>query len=337
MIRVIAELSGNHNQSLDRALAVVDAMADAGVSALKLQTYTPDTMTIDAVGPGFQIQHEGSLWKGASLYTLYQQAMTPWEWHAPIFERCRTRGIMGFSSPFDPTAVAFLESLDVPMYKIASFENTDIPLLRSVGKTGKPVIVSTGMASMREIAEAVETLDRAGCPEITLLKCTSAYPADPAHCHLSTIPHLQSIFPHCRVGVSDHTLGLGVAVASVALGATVVEKHVTLKRSDGGVDAAFSMEPHEMAQLVKEVQLAQLAIGVPTYGPTDHERPSLAFRRSIYVVAPVTAGTVITPDHIRCIRPGYGLPPREWEAVLGKRFTKDASPGTPLTWDLLST
>ena len=279
---IIAEMSGNHNQSLDRALAIVDAAAEAGVDAIKIQTYTADTMTLDIDTGEFFIADKDSLWEGESLYHLYEKAYTPWEWHKPIFDRCREVGILGFSTPFDDTAVDFLEKLSVPFYKIASFENVDLPLVKKVAKTGKPIIVSTGMTTVAELDDLVRTARENGCEDLTLLKCTSSYPASPQGTNLRTIPHMQELF-HCRVGLSDHTLGIGAAVASIALGATVIEKHFTLSRAEGGVDAAFSLEPAEMSQLVEECRAAYEALGEIGYMVQEQEKKSLAFRRSLYV------------------------------------------------------
>jgi N-acetylneuraminate synthase len=332
---VIAEMSGNHNHSLDRALAIVDAAAEAGVDALKLQTYTPDTMTIDLDEREFHIADPASPWAGTSLYDLYGQACTPWGWHAPLFERARARGLVAFSTPFDASAVDFLESLDVPCYKIASFENTDLPLIQRVAATGKPVIVSTGMASQAELEEAVAAARGAGCRDLVLLKCTSTYPASPEHSNLATIPDLRARF-ECEVGLSDHTMGSDVAVAAVALGATVIEKHLTLARADGGVDSAFSMEPAEMAQLVAAAGDAWRALGQVSYGPTPAEQPSLQFRRSLYVVADVKAGAPFTAANVRAIRPGLGLPPKFFEQVIGRRAAVDIARGTPLAWELVA-
>ncbi|NLW56753.1 MAG: pseudaminic acid synthase, partial [Firmicutes bacterium] len=262
---IIAEMSGNHNHSLDRALAIVDAAAEAGVQALKLQTYTAETMTIDKEDGEFFIDDPNSLWQGTSLYKLYQKAYTPWEWHEAIFKRCRERGIIGFSTPFDQSAVDFLETLDVPCYKIASFENIDLPLIKKVAATGKPLFLSTGMATLAELDEAVRTAREAGCQDLILLKCTSTYPAAPKNSNLLTISHMRDLFC-CQVGLSDHTLGIGVATAAVALGATVVEKHFTLNRADGGVDAAFSLEPKEMKALVVATERAWQALGGISYG-----------------------------------------------------------------------
>lgn len=331
---IIAEMSGNHNQSLGRALEIVEAAAKAGAHALKLQTYTPDTMTIDLDEREFHISDPDSLWEGASLYKLYAKAYTPWEWHKPIFDRARALGIIAFSTPFDDTAVEFLEDLDVPCYKVASFENTDLPLIRRVAATGKPLIISTGMATVAELDETVRAAREAGCNDLILLKCTSTYPATAANTNILTIPHLRELFG-CEVGLSDHTMGLGVSVGSVALGATVIEKHFTLNRADGGVDSTFSMEPAEMAQLVEETERAWQALGQVNYGPTEAENKSLQYRRSLYVVQDLKAGDVLTKDNVRAIRPGLGLPTKYVEQVLGKAVRKDARRGTALRWDLL--
>jgi pseudaminic acid synthase len=331
---VIAEMSGNHNQSLERALAIVDAAADAGADALKLQTYSPDTMTLDLDEREFHIGDPASPWEGTSLYRLYGEAYTPWDWHAPLFDRARARGLVAFSSPFDASAVAFLESLDVPCYKIASFENTDLPLIRRVAATGKPVIISTGMASQAELEETVTAARAAGCRDLVLLKCTSTYPASPEHSNLATIPDLRVRFG-CEVGLSDHTMGTEVALAAVALGATVIEKHLTLARADGGVDSTFSMEPPEMAQLVTESARAWQALGRVSYGPTDAEKPSLQFRRSLYIVKALAQGDVITREHVRAIRPGLGLAPKHLDDVVGRRAAVAIARGTPLAWGLL--
>jgi len=331
---VVAELSGNHNQSLDRALEIVDAAAKAGAHAVKLQTYTADTMTLDLREREFFVSDPKSLWQGSSLYELYEKAHTPWEWHRPIFDRCQQLGLLCFSSPFDATAVEFLESLDAPCYKIASFENVDLPLIRQVARTGKPVIISTGMATLAELDEAVRAARGSGCQSLILLKCTSTYPATPKDSHLRTIPHLQNLF-QVQVGLSDHTPGVGAAVASVALGATVIEKHVTLSRSDGGVDSAFSLEPSELAQLVVETERAWQALGQIHYGPTQPERASMQYRRSLYIVQDLPAGALLTPDNLRAIRPGLGLPPKYYATLLGKRVTQPVQRGTPASWDLL--
>lgn len=332
---LIAEMSGNHNQSLERALAIVDAAAASGADAVKLQTYTAETMTLNVRAPGFVIEDTSSLWAGRQLHELYQQAHTPWEWHKPIMERAAARGLHCFSSPFDESAVDFLEQLAVPAYKIASFEITDLRLIRKAASTGKPLIISTGMATVAEIDSAVATARGAGCRELVLLKCTSTYPATPENTNILTIPHLSSLF-ECEVGLSDHTMGCGVAVAATALGASVVEKHFTLARADGGVDASFSMEPDEFAMLRRETESAALALGRVHYGPTDVEKPSLVFRRSLYIAADVKAGEVLTTQNLRCVRPGFGLAPQFMDTVLGMRVRKDAAAGTPLSWDLIS-
>lgn len=331
---VIAEMSGNHNHSLERALEIVDAAADAGVHALKIQTYTADTMTIDIDEGEFLIDDPKSLWKGMSLYKLYQQAYTPWEWHAPIFKRCTERGIIGFSTPFDESAVDFLEKLEVPAYKIASFENNHLPLIHKVASTGKPVFISTGMATEKELETAMSTMRAVGCDDIILLKCTSTYPASPENTNILTISDMRERFG-VQVGLSDHTLGIGVAIASIALGAVVIEKHFTLRRAEGGVDAAFSMEPEEMRTLVTESEQAWRALGSVSYGPTENEKASLIFRRSIYVVQDVKVGDLFTRENIRIIRPGLGLEPKCFETVLGKRAKADIKRGTPLSWDLV--
>jgi N-acetylneuraminate synthase len=331
---IIAEMSGNHNHSLERALAIVDAAAAAGVQALKLQTYTADTMTLDIDKREFFIDDPDSLWQGNSLYQLYKQAYTPWEWHEAIFKRCHELGMVAFSTPFDETAVDFLESLNVPCYKIASFENTDIQLLKKVASTGKPVIVSTGMAEIAELDEAVRTLRSNGCKDIILLKCTSTYPANPVNCNLLTIPHMRELF-QCQVGLSDHTAGIGAALTAVALGATVIEKHVTLSRADGGVDSAFSMEPEEMARLVMESKTAWQALGHVSYGPTAGEIPSLKHRRSLYVSEDIQAGDLFSLSNIKAIRPGLGLPTKYLDLVIGKKAAQDIKKGTPLSFDFL--
>ncbi|MBA3917171.1 MAG: pseudaminic acid synthase [Gemmatimonadaceae bacterium] len=331
---IIAEMSGNHNQSLDRALAIVDAAAAAGAHAIKLQTYTADTMTLDLAAGEFTIRDPNSLWVGRSLHDLYQEAHTPWDWHAPIMARAKAKGLACFSSPFDESAVDFLETLDAPAYKIASFECIDLPLIRRAASTGKPLIISTGMATVSEVAEAVDTARAAGCTELALLRCTSTYPASPEHSHLRSIPHLRALFG-CEVGLSDHTLGIGVAVASVACGATVIEKHFTLARADGGVDAVFSLEPSELQQLVVETERAWQALGQVHYGPTPAEVGARSRRRSLYVAADLVAGSILTPENLRRVRPGLGLAPRYYDQVLGRRVNRDVAKGTPLQWDLL--
>jgi pseudaminic acid synthase len=331
---LIAEMSGNHNQSLKRALEIVDAAAAAGADAVKLQTYTAETMTLNVCAPGFVIEDPNSLWSGRQLHELYDEAHTPWEWHAPIMERATKHGLHCFSSPFDDTAVDFLESLDVPAYKIASFENTDLPLIRKVARTGKPMIISTGMATTAEIDEAVRTASDSGCTQIILLKCTSTYPATPENTNIRTIANMRDTFG-CEVGLSDHTMGTGVAVASVAFGACVIEKHFTLQRADGGVDSTFSLEPHEFAQLRIESERAWQALGQVTYGGTEAEHKSRAFRRSVYIAQDVRAGDVLTRENLRCVRPGFGLPPKFYDTLLGRRVNADAPAGTPMNWQLL--
>jgi len=331
---IIAELSGNHNQSLDQALTLVDKAAEAGVDAVKLQTYTPDTMTIDLNDNEFFINNKDNLWKGKSLYNLYKTAYTPWHWHEEIFNRCKKHNMVAFSSPFDETAVDFLESLNVPYYKIASFENVDLPLIKKVAKTGKPVIISSGMASVSELDEAVRTARDNGAKEIHLLKCTTTYPAPPEHSNLKTIPHIKEMFK-CEVGLSDHTLGIGVAVASVALGASIIEKHFTLSRQEGGVDSSFSLEPEEMKQLVYECRNAWKSLGEIHYGPTEKEETSKKRRRSLYVTKDLGEGEILTTDNLRAIRPGLGLPPKYIDALIGKKVNRPVKKGTPMSWDLI--
>jgi N-acetylneuraminate synthase len=316
-------------------LAIVDAAAKSGAHGLKLQTYTPDAMTLDLDEREFHIGDPASLWAGTSLYKLYGEASTPLDWHRPIFDRARSLGLVVFSTPFDEAGVEFLERLNVPCYKIASFENTDMRLIRGVAKTGKPVIISTGMATLAELDEAVGTAREAGCTDLILLKCTSSYPATPQNSNLLTLPHLRDLFS-CQVGLSDHTMGIGVSVASVALGATVIEKHFTLSRADGGVDSAFSMEPGEMAMLVTETHRAWQGLGQVSYGPTEAERKSLVFRRSLYICEDLQAGDVLTPRNLRAIRPGFGLPPKFIEVLMGKRVSRAVKRGTPAQWDLIA-
>ena len=332
---MIAEMSGNHNQSLERALEIVDAAAQSGAHALTIQTYTAETMTIDIREHEFFISDEKSLWKGESLFDLYKKAHTPWEWHEAIFDRAKKHKMLAFSTPFDRTAVDFLEGLNVPCYKIASFENTDLPLIRYVAATGKPMIISTGMATFAELDETVEAARSAGCKDLVLLKCTSTYPSTPDDSNILTIPEMRSRYG-CEIGISDHTMGIGVSVAAVALGATVVEKHFTLQRSDGGVDSAFSMEPQEMAQLVIETERAWQALGKVQHGPTAKEKASLVFRRSLYIVADVKAGEKLTSANVRAIRPGNGIAPKFYDEVIGKTAKRDIARGTPLSHDLIA-
>jgi pseudaminic acid synthase len=329
---VIAEMSGNHNQSLDRAIEIVRAAHGAGADAIKLQTYTADTLTIDSDQPWFQVT--GGPWKGYSLHHLYSEAFTPWEWHAPIQQAAAELGLEFFSTPFDHSAVDFLERHGVPAYKVASFEVVDLPLLRRVAETGKPVILSTGMASLGEIQEALETLRTHGAGPVALLKCTSAYPAPADEMNLRTIPNLAETFG-AVAGLSDHTLGYAAAVAAVALGGALIEKHLTLARSDGGHDSAFSLEPGEFASMVRAIRVAEAALGTVSYARTSHEQDSVCFRRSLFVIKNVSTGEIFTSDNVRSIRPGFGLAPRHWDEVLGKRATRDIVRGTPLAWDMI--
>ncbi len=327
---VIAELSGNHNGDIARALRILDEAHRAGAHAVKLQTYTADTMTIDCDRPEFMI--EGGLWGGRQLYELYQEAATPWEWHQPLFERARELGILIFSTPFDETAVDFLETLEVPAYKIASFELVDLPLIRRVARAGKPMIMSTGMANETEIGEAVDAAKSAGCEDLVLLHCISGYPTPFEDSNVATVAELRNRFG-CLVGLSDHSLGTAVSVAAVSLGACVVEKHFTLARSDGGVDSAFSLEPPELEALVTDTAIAHKAIGQPGYSRKSSEEKNIQFRRSIFVVKDIAKGEKLTGDNIRCIRPGHGLAPKHLDDVLGKVAVQDISRGTPLQWD----
>ena len=330
----IAEMSGNHGGSLDTALKLVDAMAEAGAHGMKLQTYTADTMTLPCDGPGFVVSEPQSLWKGERLYELYERAHTPWEWHAAIFDRCKSHGMVCFSTPFDETAVDFLEALEVPCYKISSFECTDLPLIERVAATGKPVIISTGMASEEEISKAVDSARGAGCRDLVLLKCTSSYPAPIDQVHLAALPTLRKRFA-CQVGMSDHTLGLAVPVAAVALGAVLIEKHVTLDRSHGTVDSAFSLEPHEVTDLVCETLRAWQAMGQVQLGCNAGEKDSLAYRRSVYVAKDLKAGDVFTKENLRAVRPGFGLAPELLPALLGRRASQDLALGTPMKLDFV--
>lgn len=331
---VIAEMSGNHNQSLERALEIVEAAAKAGAHALKLQTFTADTITLDANGGEFFIKDEQSLWKGKSLHELYTLAGIPWEWHAPIMQMARELGMLCFSTPFDDSAVDFLETLDVPAYKIASFENVHLPLIRRVAATGKPMIISTGMATLAEIDDAVRAAHEAGCRDLILLKCTSTYPATPENSNVVTIAHMRTLFG-CEVGLSDHTMGIGTSVAAVAHGATVIEKHFTLNRADGGVDSAFSLEPEELQALVVETERAWQSLGHVTYGPSESEKKSLVYRRSIYIAKDVKAGEELTRENLRCIRPGLGLAPKYYDMLIGRKVKRDVKKGTPMKWELV--
>lgn len=332
---IIAEMSGNHNQSLERALELVKAAANAGAHALKLQTYTADTMTIDQRGGLFDINDPDSLWYGKNLYELYQEAYTPWEWHKEIFDYANSRGMLAFSSPFDETAVDFLEELNVPAYKIASFESAHHPLLKKVAQTGKPVIISSGLSRLDELYESIRVLKENGCRDIVVLKCTSTYPATPENSNLNTIPVFQQIFNDCIIGLSDHTMGIGAAVAAVALGARVIEKHFTLRRAEGGVDSAFSIEPEELKALVMESERAFMALGRVQLDTQKAEESSWQFKRSIYVVKDIKAGETFTKKNTRVIRPGNGLAPKFLEQVLGKKAKRTLLKGTPLNLEHL--
>ncbi len=329
---IIAEMSGNHNQSLERALSIVDAAAEAGAHAIKLQTYTADTITMKGA---YTINDPNSLWNGKELHDLYKEAYTPWEWHKAIFDRAKEKNILAFSSPFDETAVDFLEDLNVPAYKIASFENTHHPLIRKVARTGKPVIISTGVSSIADIDEAVQILKEENCRSFILLKCTSTYPATPENTNLNTIPHLAQLH-NCIVGLSDHTMGIGASVAAIALGARVIEKHFTLRRADGGVDSAFSLEPEELKSLVIETERAFLALGSVTYGVQKAEEKSIFFKRSIYVSEDIKAGEKFSEANLKVIRPGDGLAPKYFHKIIGTTAKRDYKKGTPLTFDALS-
>ncbi|WP_296238891.1 pseudaminic acid synthase [Psychrobacter sp. UBA5136] len=330
---IIAEMSGNHNQSLDKALEIVDAAAKSGAHAIKLQTYTADTMTLDIAEGEFFISDKNSLWQGNDMYSLYQKAHTPWEWHEAIIQRAASHDMTCFSSPFDETAVDFLESLNMPAYKIASFESIDLPLIKKVAQTGKPMIISTGMATLAEIDDAVRTARENGCKDLAILKCTSTYPASPENTNLRTIAHMQDLFG-CEVGLSDHTMGIGASVAAVAFGATIIEKHFTLSRAEGGVDADFSLEPYELNSLVTETERAWLALGKVQYGPTEAEKKARLRRRSLYIGEDMQAGDVLTTTNLRRIRPGLGLPPKFFDVLLGKKVNQNVKKGTPVSWNL---
>jgi pseudaminic acid synthase len=330
---IVAELSANHRGSLKKALEIVEAAKQAGVHAIKLQTYTPDTITLDVKEGDFVIHDATSLWKERNLYELYQEAYTPWEWHKPIFERCHELGLIAFSTPFDETAVDFLETLDVPCYKIASLEIVDLPLIKKAAATGKPLIISVGGATLTEIGDAVDAATHAGCKDLILLKCTAAYPAHPKDCNLRTVTHLASCF-NVIVGISDHTLGLGVPIASVALGSCLIEKHFTLSRAEGGVDSAFSLEPDEFKILVEESRKAWEALGTIQYAPSNSEKSTLLLRPSLFFIQDLPAGEIIQPYHIRSVRPGSGLSPKEFDNVIGLQLKTDVKKGTPVRWHL---
>lgn len=332
---IIAEMSGNHNQDINRALELVKAAADAGAHALKLQTYRADTITIDHRGGLFDINDPESLWHGKNLYELYEEAYTPWEWHKEIFDYANSLGMLAFSSPFDESAVDFLEELNVPAYKIASFESNHFPLLKKVAQTGKPILISSGTSKLNELYEAVQYLKLNGAKDIVIFKCTSTYPATPENTNLNTIPVFQSNFEDCIIGLSDHTMGIGAAVAAVALGARVIEKHFTLRRSDGGVDSDFSLEPEELKSLVVETERAFLAMGEIQLDTQKAEEKSRQFKRSIYVVKDIEAGEAFTTENIKVIRPGDGLHPKHWEKMLTMSAKQALKKGMPLTWELL--
>lgn len=331
---IVAEMSGNHNQSLEKALSIVDAAAKAGAHALKIQTYTAETMTLNITKDEFLISDKDSLWNGETLYSLYEKAHTPWEWHKPIFKRCKELGILCFSTPFDETAVKFLETLDVPCYKIASFENIDLHLINNIAATNKPLIISTGLATVSELDEMVRQLRKSGANDFILMKCISSYPATPEYSNLKTIPHMRDLF-NCQIGLSDHTLGIGVSVTAVALGATVIEKHFTLDRSEGGVDSAFSIEPEELKNLVIETKTAWQSIGKVQYGPTENEKKSLIYRRSLYIVKDMKKGEILTNENLKSIRPGFGLSPKYYQELLGKKINQNLKMGTPFRWSFI--
>jgi pseudaminic acid synthase len=329
----VAELSANHNNSLENAHRIIEEISKSGASALKLQTYNPDTMTLDLNEGPFSVPKSNQLWGGRSLYDLYGEAMTPWSWHAELFAHAREAGMVPFSTPFDSSAVEFLESLSCPIYKIASFEIVDVELIRLCASTGKPMIISTGMATLEEISRAVDAARNAGCTDLTLLKTTSAYPASPGNSNLATMQTLGQIF-ECKVGVSDHTLGIGAAVAAVTLGASVVEKHVTLNRSSGGVDSAFSMEPAEFESLVRESEIAKSAVGRVFFGPNLEDKESLGFRRSIYLTRDVSPGEILSRENSRAVRPGFGLPIHLYQDSLGLKFKESFLAGSPVSLEM---
>ena len=331
-VYIIAEMSANHGQSLKKALKIIAAAKDAGANAVKTQTYTADTMTINCRNKYFQIK--GTIWEGKNLYDLYQEAATPWEWQPELKVACEKLGLDFFSTPFDATSVDFLEKIRVPAYKVASFELVDIPLLKKIASTGKPIIMSTGMATRAEINEAVKVIFSSGNHQLALLKCSSSYPADPSMMNLKTIMHLSKIYK-MPIGLSDHTLGSAVSVASVALGACIVEKHFTLSRKDGGADSAFSMEPFEFKSMVSDIRIAEKAIGTVSYQVTDREKESRAFRRSIFVVKDIRKGELFSEKHIRSIRPGHGMHPRFLGKLLGQKAARDIRRGTPLSDNLI--
>lgn len=331
---VIAELSANHNGSLDRAMDIVRAAKQAGASAVKLQTYRPDTITLDSDRPEFMIH--GGLWDGKRLFDLYQWAHMPWDWHKPLFVLAKELGITIFSSPFDFTAIDLLAELDAPAYKIASFEAIDLPLIRYAAETQKPLIISTGMANEAEIDAALNTAHKYGCGDVALLHCISGYPAPAEEYNLRTIPHMRQLFG-CEVGLSDHTIGNTTAITATALGASLIEKHFTLSRADGGPDSAFSLEPAELTQLVNDSKTAWASLGAVNYTPTPAEKQNVQFRRSLYLVKAVKNGDILTKEHIRSVRPGLGLSPAQYENVLGRKVTQDQPANVPLSWRWLAT
>lgn len=331
---IIAEMSGNHNHSLEKAMAIVQAAAVAGADAIKLQTYTPDSLTIDHHGGLFNITDENSLWYGRNLYDLYSEAMTPYEWHKPLFDFANKLGIICFSTPFDEAAVDLLDNLGAPAYKIASFENNFYDLLKKVASKNKPVIMSTGISELNDLSDSVKVLKDAGCNDLILLKCTSTYPASPENTNLNTIPHMRKLF-NCEIGLSDHTMGLGTSVAAIAMSATVIEKHFCLSRAEGGVDSAFSLEPEEFRMLVRETERAWLSLGEVHYGILEAERKSLNYKRSLYVVKDIKEGDFFSKENIRVIRPGDGLHPKYYDLIIGKRARRNIPRGTPVCIDFI--
>lgn len=331
---IIAEMSGNHNQSLQRALDMVEAAARAGVDAVKLQTLNPDSITLDVHDGDFIIRDPHSPWSGRNLHDLYQQACTPWDWHERIMQKAQSLGLICFSTPFDEQAVDFLEALDAPAYKIASFENNHLPLIKKAASTGKPLLISSGMATRDELDEAVKSARDAGCKDLIVLKCTSQYPASASDANLRSIPTLRQRY-HCEIGLSDHSMGLAVPLVAVAEGATVIEKHFTLARADGGVDAEFSLQPDELEMLVRESRRAHLALGSGNIGPSDAENSARVFRRSLYIAQDMCAGDIFNAENLRIVRPGMGLAPRYYADILGMRITRDATRGTALNWELV--
>lgn len=332
---VVAEISGNHNGSLEGALQIVQAVAQAGAHAVKIQTYTADTITLDIDAPPFRVSKGHALWGDRTLHSLYEEAHTPWEWHEPIFAAAREAGLVAFSTPFDETAVDFLEQLDAPIYKIASLEIVDLPLIRRTARTGRPMVISTGTATLSEVGAAVDAARAGGCDDLTLLVCTSSYPASPDEAHLRRIPALADLFG-VKVGLSDHTLGIGVSVAAAALGATMIEKHVTISRSAGGVDSAFSLEPHELQALVVSCDQAVRALGSASAWSTSSEQESVRLRPSLYVTRDVRAGDLVSTETVRSVRPSGGLPPDTIDVLTGRAFTRDAPAGTPVQWELFT-